>query len=218
MATSENDGHSTRDKILVAAATMVGEDPTARLSVRAVAARAGVSTGSLRHFFPTQQDLLDTVVAGIYDVALLGDPLHDRERPAAERLVACLQQVLTLVGTGDKARETWRSTYQAYVASRPSDGAATTYLALERSARRRIEQWLAVLTDEGAIPAGDDVQRARFLSTVLNGLTVERALPADGPRLAAEADTLRLAVLSVLHDGDGRGTATPSADPSPAPG
>lgn len=42
----------TRDKILIAAATMLGENPTARLSVRAVAARAQVSTGSLRHFFP----------------------------------------------------------------------------------------------------------------------------------------------------------------------
>ncbi|MCK0116449.1 TetR/AcrR family transcriptional regulator [Isoptericola sp. S6320L] len=200
MATSDNDGHSTRDKILIAAATMIGEDPTARLSVRAVAARAGVSTGSLRHFFPTQQNLLDTVVAGMYDVAFPGDPLRDRDRPAVDRLVACLQQILALFGTGDKARAVWRSTFQAYVATQPSDGAVATYLALERDGRRRIEQWLAVLTDEGAIPAGDDDRRARFLGTVVNGLAIERALPADGPRLAFEEDTLRRAVLGVVHD------------------
>jgi AcrR family transcriptional regulator len=209
MATSGNDEHSTRDKILIAAATMIGEDPTARLSVRAVAARAGVSTGSLRHFFPTQQQLLDTVVAGIYDVAIPGDPLHETGRPAVDRLVACLQQILSLVGTGERAREAWWSTFQAYVGSQPSDGAVTTYLTLERDGRRRIEQWLAVLTEEGAIPAGDDVRRARFLSTVLNGIAIERALPADGPRLATEEDTLRLAVLSVVHD---RGGPAPPPD------
>ena len=58
------DEPGTRDKILIAAATMLGEDPTARLSVRAVATRAQVSTGSLRHFFPTQRDLIDTVKIG----------------------------------------------------------------------------------------------------------------------------------------------------------
>lgn len=192
--------HSTRDKILIAAATMLGEDPTSRLSVRAVAARAGVSTGSLRHFFPTQQELLDTVIEGVFGWAFPGDPISDTSRPAADRLVACLQQVLATSGTGEQARETWRVTLDAYVAARPSAGSTSTFLALEREGRRRIEQWLTVLTDEGAIPPGDTEQRARFLSTVVDGLSVERALPTDGARLAAEAGTLRLAVLGVVHD------------------
>ncbi|MBI9115900.1 TetR/AcrR family transcriptional regulator [Sanguibacter suaedae] len=194
--------HSTRDKILIAAATMLGEDPTARLSVRAVAARAGVSTGSLRHFFPTQRELVDTVVAGLYDIEIPGDPIHDLDTPPAERLIRCLRQLLAAIGTGDKARETWRSTFQAYVATPPTADATTTYLALERLAVRRIERWLTVLRDEGAVPAGDDERRARFLVTVVNGLAVERALPADSTRLAHEEDTLRLAVLGILHDGE----------------
>ncbi|MGJ9425932.1 TetR/AcrR family transcriptional regulator [Nesterenkonia halotolerans] len=193
-------GRSSRDKILIAAATMLGEDPTARLSVRTVAACAGVSTGSLRHFFPTQQDLLDTVMAGLYDIELPEDPIHDSTRLGSERLVACLQQALAHTGTGEKARETWRSLHKAYVESDPSEGATETYLALERLGHRRIENWLAVLTEEGAISPGDNVQRARFLGTVLNGLSVERSLPAGGPRLAVEAETLRLAVLSIMSD------------------
>lgn len=43
----------TRERILQAAAEMLAEDVTTTLSVRAVAARAGVSTGSLRFHFPT---------------------------------------------------------------------------------------------------------------------------------------------------------------------
>ena len=73
---------STRTKILIAAATLLGEDPTSRLSVRTVAARAGVSVGSLRHFFPTQQALIDTVIAGIYD---LYSPLRDHHGDPAGR-------------------------------------------------------------------------------------------------------------------------------------
>ncbi|HEV7950632.1 MAG TPA: TetR/AcrR family transcriptional regulator [Glaciihabitans sp.] len=188
----------TRDRILIAAATMLGEDPTARLSVRAVAARAGVSTGSLRHFFPTQQVLIDTVVAGIYRLAAVGEPIRDTSIPAEDRLIACLQQILGHVGTGEQAREMWRGLSQAYFEHATSANDAETYLALERGGRHHIEQWLHVLRDEGAPVTHDIEGSARFLSSVLNGLSIERALPADGPRATFEHETLRRAVTAVL--------------------
>ncbi len=190
----------SRERILIAAATMLGEDPTARLSVRAVAAKAGVSTGSLRHFFPTQKELLDTVIAMIYDVVLPGDPLDDVDAPPADRLVARLQQFLASTGTGEKARELWRSTYRAYMAAPPSEDATATYLAFERLGRQRVRGWLDELAAEGAIPGGDTEQRARFLIAVIDGLSIERALPADASRLAVEADTLRIAVRAIVPE------------------
>lgn len=187
----------TRDKILIAAATMLGEDPTARLSVRAVAARAQVSTGSLRHFFPTQRELIDTVVAGLYDVAIPDDPIGDRSLPPAERLMAGLRLMLREVGTGDRARQHWGAIYEAYVASAPSDDQAASYRALERMGRHFVERWLTVLIEEGAMPAGGVERRAKFLGTVLAGLTAERALPADPLQPQSEAETLRIAVHAV---------------------
>lgn len=184
----------TRDKILIAAATMLGENPTARLSVRAVAARAQVSTGSLRHFFPTQRDLIDTVVAGLYSLDIPDDPIDDRSRSPVERLVASLRLVLAQVGIGDGARRQWGNLYEAYVASAPSEDAAATYLALERVGLHRIERWLDTLVEEGAVPAGDIEARARFLGTVLNGLMTERALPGAAVRVEAETATLHVAV------------------------
>ena len=73
---------STRDRILIAAATMVSEDPGARFSVRAVASRAGVSTGSLRHFFPTQRALIDEVAAGITGLLVNESGIEDTTVPA----------------------------------------------------------------------------------------------------------------------------------------
>lgn len=194
----KNSAPTTRDRILIAAATMLGENPTARLSVRTVAARAGVSTGSLRHFFPTQRDLIDTVVAGIYEVAASDDPIRDTAKSAEDRLVSSLQQILGHVGSGEQARGLWRSTYHAYIESPPTAGEAETYLALERGGRHRIEQWLQALREEGLGASGDIEAQARFLSSVLNGLSIERALPIDGPRAVFERETLRYAVRAVL--------------------
>lgn len=184
----------TRDKILIAAATMLGENPTARLSVRAVAARAQVSTGSLRHFFPTQRELIDTVVEGMHALDIPDDPIHDLALTPTERLLACLRLMLAQVGVGERARQQWGALYEAYVASPPSDDEATTYRTLERMGRRRIERWLSVLIEEGAIPAGGIEQRARFLATVLTGLMTERALPTEAMRIETETETLRLAI------------------------
>ena len=190
----------TRAKILIAAATMLGENPTARLSVRAVAARAQVSTGSLRHFFPTQRALVETVVAGLYDLEIPDDPINDHSLSPTERLIACLRLLLAQVGVGDRARQQWGALYEAYVASPPSEDEAATYLALERMGRHRIEQWLTTLIEEGAIPAGRIEQRARFLSTVTTGLMTERALPSDTVRVESETESLRLAVHAVTTE------------------
>lgn len=189
---------SSRDRVLRAAIAMFGEDPGARLSVRAVAARAGVSTGSLRYHFPTQRALQDAVLAGVYDVITPGDRIHDRSATARERLTDCLGQVLAVAGVGDQARAAWGEIFKAYIEPEPTDETRAAYLAIEREARRRVEYWLTVLTNEGALAEGDNSRRARFLVTVLNGLSIERALPAKESILTTETETLHAAVDHVL--------------------
>lgn len=195
---AEPQAPDTRARILIAAATMLSEDPTARLSVRAVAARAGVSTGSLRHFFPTQQILLDTVVEGLQTLDLPDDPMADTARAPADRLQACLQVLLAAIGTGAAARETWTTLHDAYVAAPVAEDAAQTFLAMERVALGRVERWLSVLEEEGALPAGHREASARFLLSIVNGLALERAFPGAQARLTFESTSLRLAVVAVL--------------------
>jgi AcrR family transcriptional regulator len=185
----EQDGQlSSRDKVVLAAMRMIGENPGAKLSVRAVAARAGVSTGSLRFHFPTQRELQDEV-----------EQIHDRAVPARERLVGCLRQVLAPAGVGAGAREAFRILHEQFIAPEPTEQVRDAYAALEREGRRRVEFWLTVLTEEGALAAGDNSRRVNFLLSVLNGLSLERALPAEGSVLQAENDTLYLAVDAVLN-------------------
>lgn len=189
---------STKDKILHAAMKMFGENPGAKLSVRAVAARAGVSTGSLRHHFPTQRELQDTVLAGLYDMLTPDDMIHDRSIPARDRLIGCLRQVLTPAGVGEQARTAWGEVFRAFIEPGPTEENRAAYLAIEREAQRRVEYWLTILTNEGALAEGDNARRARFLLTVLSGLSVARALPAEDSILRSETDILHTTVDYVL--------------------
>ncbi|MFI7448540.1 TetR/AcrR family transcriptional regulator [Nonomuraea sp. NPDC049714] len=189
----------SREKILKAAADMIAEDMTAKLSVRAVAARAGVSTGSLRFHFPTQRALQDTVLARIYEHMIPDDPIRDRSLPARDRLVNCLRQVLAPAGVGEGARKAWGAAYQAFIAPDPTEQVRTAFLAYERESARRVEYWLSVLADEGVLPQQDHTRKVRFLLTILNGLSIERALPADESILRTETETLYTAVDCVLE-------------------
>ena len=198
MAESTGPELSSRDRILVAAATMHGENPAARLSVRAVADRAGVSTGSLRHHFPTQRALQDTVLASVYAAVFPDEPIHDTALTARDRLVSCLRQILAPTGTGKQAREALGETYRVFVAPEPTEETRQAYLAIEQQMQHRVEHWLSVLAEEGTLPGGDNVQRAKFLLTIVNGLSLERALPGSEPALASESATLFTAVDSIL--------------------
>ncbi|WP_224392390.1 hypothetical protein [Pseudonocardia sp. ICBG1293] len=85
-----------------------------------------------------------------------------------------------------------------FIAPRPSTALRAAYLAIERETQRRVTHWLKVLVDEGALAPGDNAARTRFLLTVLNGLTLERAIPREGSTVQAEDDTLRAAVGSLF--------------------
>ncbi|WP_432976532.1 TetR/AcrR family transcriptional regulator [Dactylosporangium sp. CA-233914] len=167
--------------------------------MRAVAARAGVSTGSLRYHFPTQRALQDAVLAGFYDVISPDDRIHDRSATARERLIDCLRHVLALAGVGEQARAAWGEIFTTYIEPEPTAESRAAYLAIDREAHRRVEYWLTVLSNEGALAEGDNSRRARFLVTVLNGLSITRALPSEESILTTETETLHAAVDHVLN-------------------
>lgn len=183
---------TTRERILAAAAGIIGEDGvTARLSVRAVAARAEVSTGSLRHHFPTQQVLRDEVMSRVYDWMLPNISIDDTAVPPRDRLVHCLRQVLDMSGTGPEARHSMVLLMENFVTVEQTEAMREAYLAMQRDGQRRMEGWLGTLAEEvGTLPVADIPRRARHLGTVLNGLALERALPAEDSLAQRESEAL----------------------------
>lgn len=183
---------TTRERILAAAAGIIGEDGvTARLSVRAVAARAEVSTGSLRHHFPTQQVLRDEVMSRVYDWMLPDISIDDTTVPPRDRLVHCLRQVLDMSGTGSEARHSMVLLMENFVTVEQTEAMREAYLAMQRDGQRRMEGWLGTLAEEvDTLPVADIPRSARHLGTVLNGLALERALPAEDSLAQRESEAL----------------------------
>ena len=201
METHDGGNVSSREKVLAAAAAMMAENPAANLSVRAVAARAGVSVGSLRFHFPTQDALQDALLARIYDHFFPEDPIRDPALSARDRLVACLRQILAPTGVGAEARKAWEAVYTTFIKPEQTADLRAAYAGIERQSLRRVTYWLTVLAGEGAVQRADHTPQARFLLTVLNGLSYERALPANESLLQSETATLYLAADAVLGTG-----------------
>lgn len=194
------EGLSSRDKILWAAATMLGGESATTPSVRAVAARAGVSAGSVQHHFPTQRELMDEVLVLVYDTVLPNDSVHDSSIPARDRLVASLQRLLALRVETLDPRDVWVQAFDRYVRSTPTAAARDEYLTSVRGLRGRIEFCLTVLQGEGSLTPGDNARRARFLYTVVSGLSIAQVFPAESSLLPTELEVLRMAADYVLNE------------------
>lgn len=192
------EGLSSRDRILWAAASLLGDEAGAAMSVRAVAARAGVSTGSLRHHFPTQSELMGAVLPLVYDLVLPNESIHDVSIPARDRLIASLQRLIAPEGGGLTPRDAWIQTFDRYVRIKPTQAVRQEFLAIDKELRRRIEYSLTILQREGSLAEGDNARRARYLIAVVNGLSVAQAFPVEDTFLQTELEVLGTAVDSVF--------------------
>lgn len=187
----------TRERILAATTEMIREGAE-RLSVRAVAARAGIGASTLRHYFPTQRDLINASLTATYDEAMPDERIRDTTVPPRERLRECLQRLLEPFGGPEAARDVWLGIFEAFAGPDATPEARAGYEVLEAQAARRVGAWLAILEDEGVLAPGDTARRAHLILTVVDGLSVARALPRRSTHLEDEAATLARTVDAVF--------------------
>ncbi|MCK3769323.1 TetR family transcriptional regulator [Microbacterium aerolatum] len=188
---------STRDRI-IAAATEMMQEGAPRLSVRAVAARAGVGASTLRHHFPTQRDLINAALTATYDAAMPDERIRDTSMPARERLRECLRRLLDPFAEPAEARDVWTNLLRMFAEAEADPKTRAGYQVLVDEAERRISAWLAILEEEGALPPGDNATRSDFLLTFVDGLSIARALPPSDQRLEDETRSLAFAVDAVF--------------------
>lgn len=156
-------------------------------SVRGVAREAGLSVGSVRHFFSTQDELLLFAVREVVDQArrrieadagARGSQVqHGRPIAAA---VALLEQVLPL----DEERLTEARVWAAFTAPPVTDpGMAAIRREVDDAVRRLCHDCLAGLAELGRLhPSRDMEDETERLSALLDGLTMHLLLaPASTP-------------------------------------
>lgn len=188
-------GHDERRaRILDAAARVMTESGLDKVSVRAVAAAAGVATGSLRHYFPTQRDLHEALIARMLDDEIDDVGIDDVTAPAAERLERCVLQFLPPDAESLPLLDAWFGMYRAAMA--PGAGASRQRLdIMTRRAQERIATWLRALAREGWTDPARAQVRALHVSALVSGLCLELMTPGSAMTLETArvivADTVR---------------------------
>lgn len=197
-------GTDRRQQIIKAAAQLAVEGGIDSVSVRAVAARAGIGASTLRHYFPTQAALYDAVLEPALDLLVSDKRIGDRRVRPQRRLTECLMQFLPggqeghLAGmSNEQALDQWFGLYVTALGPQRTEGgrAALTWLSTRLSGS--VRGWLTTLDEEGvlAVPVEDAL---RLLLAVVDGICLQVMTP-DGPlRVDSVEPTLSLAVERVI--------------------
>ena len=179
------DRDARRRELAEAVWRVIGRDGVEGASVRAVASEAGLSAGSLRHFFPSQSDLLayamNLVVERIEARVAAAPAAGVSERRAIEQR---LQQLLPLETARRTENDVWLAfTAQALVNPELRDQWADVHRALRQACTIAVH----------ALGARDVEFEARRLHAVIDGLAVHAALSRR------EAEPSRLTATLIRH-------------------
>ncbi|MBM9469475.1 TetR/AcrR family transcriptional regulator [Nakamurella leprariae] len=187
-----------RTQIIEAAQSLLAEgDGT--LSVRSVAARAGLGASTLRHYFPTQRDLFRAVFDAGADGLISDFRIRDRSVPADERLRECLEQLLPPLQSDDSSNPSWIILLADILRPGGPEAGRTAWGAAATRARERGTTWLELLREEGVLAEGSVRGHTDFLLTVVDGISVSRAVPFERLDPDQERGVLDTAIRSVLR-------------------
>jgi AcrR family transcriptional regulator len=168
---------SRREQILDVAAQLFSCSGPEALSVRRVAEAAEVGMGTLRHYFPKQNDLLNAVILKLVDDQIEDFEIYDAEQTAAVRLEKCVRQFVPDNIESMPLLAIWFGMYRMGLEPNGSLFAREFLSVSSARARQRIRSWLTVLAEEGAIAALKvDYHTVRLL-VLVNGICLELMTP-----------------------------------------
>lgn len=184
-----------REHILDAGAQVVTEKGLGGVTVRAVAAGAGVGMGTLRHYFPTQRDLHVAVAERVLDDRIQDFDIADTALPPEERLVRCVLQFLPEDESERHLVEVWFGLYRHAIDPGASSTAQGFLEVTTRRSHTRLTAWLEQLADEGAVEPHRIAESALLLSALLSGACLEILTPGS----AMTIESARRAVIRSTH-------------------
>ncbi|MEJ5946115.1 TetR/AcrR family transcriptional regulator [Pseudokineococcus basanitobsidens] len=191
-----------REQILVAADQVVAEEGFSAVSVRTVAARAGIGASTLRYWFPSQDDLVTALARRRVDPFLDDRRIADAAVPPVERLAECLAQLLPAAEADRPVLEDWAALLSTAVGPHATPLGRALYAGGQQSVAARVRAWLDVLVAEGALPAGRVPTAVPALLTRADGLALGLLPGGAVPDLATALAVLRADVEALLRRPD----------------
>lgn len=195
-----------RQQILKAASTIVAERGIGALSVRNVAAAAGLGASTLRHYFSSQKALYDAFLGDAFHSQLSDLRIEDSRVEPAERLTECIVQFLPLDDMRKAELEGWFFLYYSGIGPERTEQGARLLATLIRHARDRVERWLISLQSEGALQDDSVSDHATLLLSLVDGLSLQIVTPDSGITIPVARHILGIAVArAVVDDGTWHG-------------
>ncbi len=149
------------------------------MTVRAVSAAAGVGMGTLRHYFRSQRELVDAVVADLVQGMLDESVVLDPAAAPGDRLAHAVLQFLPASSADRGQLDAWFAFYVSAFSGAPSDHARRVLEASVATSHEHMRRWLQALADEGALDAGSVADTSSALIALVNGLTLEVLTPGS---------------------------------------
>lgn len=151
-------GIETRERILDATRSLLGEGGLEGTTLKAICDRAGVLPGSFYNLFPSKDDAVLEVVR---EAILAVDPHSaDEGRDTVDELVAAYVKFVT--GTPTLAR--------IYLQIAVGGGASGLFRRVYRHHKRRTERFARAIAADAGVGADESQFRAEALLAAMNGL------------------------------------------------
>ncbi len=168
MPRSKGDHEARRRDVSAAVWQVMATRGFAGLTLRAVAAELGATTGLLTHYFPTKRALVE------YALDLLEQRTLSRPRREAGQGLAALRDalldILPLTPEAVDSNRVWVSSWDAAL----SDPALSTdYARKYAQGRERLRARVAAAQDLGELPRGDPAHIAAGAQSFVLGLVVQ---------------------------------------------
>ncbi|MGV9910412.1 TetR/AcrR family transcriptional regulator [Streptomyces tendae] len=168
MPRSKGDHEARRRDVSAAVWQVMATRGFAGLTLRAVAAELGATTGLLTHYFPTKRALVE------YALDLLEQRTLSRPRREAGQGLAALRDalldILPLTPEAVDSNRVWVSSWDAAL----SDPALSAdYARKYAQGRERLRARVAAAQDLGELPRGDPAQIAAGAQSFVLGLVVQ---------------------------------------------
>lgn len=186
------DHAARRAEIVDAVIRVVHRDGYAGVSVRAVAAEASWSTGAIRHYFGTQQELLGHAMASLAERAGARIDAAGRRATDVDGVARLLEEVLPLDATRRAESEMWMA---LAIAARTDPQLTAVWRETQRQLRGLMESCVLVLAELAVgpldIPTETDRLQALIDGLALHG-TLEPRMSVRRSRAALRAHLLGL--------------------------
>lgn len=173
---------------------IVRRDGMHAVTVRSVAAEAGVSPGMVQHYFRTQDELIEFAMGEALEQMMERVARIDLSRPDPEAALAAMEEVVPL----DHQRRAEAQVWLAMLSRRHSGPAlGRQNEQVDSTLANGIRAFLQLMIDAGAIPADRDldVETVR-LHALIDGLSLHAL--SEPPMV--DADQIRAALRAHLAD------------------